>query len=260
MRVSKREIHDQRLRDESLSDALCQVRESGYVILEQTMSMDWVETMRKAWDPHIEGEPADLLSMPFLDPLAIENPWAMQILDVMLGADFWAKLPYHCNSTAPNWPDTQVIHRDQAHLFPELPMPLPPHMFVVNIPLVDFIDDNGSTELWPGTHLVTDHEESYRPEDGGQTGRLEKRAASMHSVRTNMPAGSTVVRDMRVWHRAVPNRTAQRRTMLSLVYHRFFPTLGYQFKAAEPLPTRVTDGLSERARRIFRFNKEEAHV
>ncbi|NKB68278.1 MAG: hypothetical protein GKR89_14545 [Candidatus Latescibacteria bacterium] len=260
MNISEREIKGRRLDSDTLAEAVRQVREMGFVVLQETMSRQWTETMRQAWDSHIEGDQSgDLLDLPFIDPLAIENPWAVQILEDMLGADFWARLPYHCNSTAPNWPETQHVHRDQAHLFPELSMALPPHMMVVHIPLVDFTQDNGSTEVWPGTHLVTDHRESYRPEDGGRTGRLDERAATLPFMRTNMPAGSTVVRDMRLWHRATPNRTDQRRTMLSLVYHRFFPTLGYQYKAAEPLGSKVMDRLSPRAQRIFRFNKEEAH-
>ena len=260
MRLAQGEIERQRLDDDTLAEALRQVRDAGYVILERTMDRAWCETMRAAWDGHIEGRFAgDLLSMPYIDPLAIENPWAVQILDATLGEDFFAKLPYHCNSTAPDWPDTQVIHRDQLHLFPDLPLALPPHMMVVHIPLVDFTDENGSTELWPGTHLVTDVGAEIDPHDVGRAGGLETRAESLPSVRANMPAGSTLVRDMRVWHRAMPNRTDQRRTMLSLVYHRYFPTLGYQSKAADPLPDEVVERLSERARQIFRFNKREAH-
>ena len=166
--------------------------------------------MREAWDGHLEGQtPGDLLRPPFIDPLAIENPWAVQILDVMLGEDFWAKLPYHCNSTEPNWPETQVIHRDQLHLFPDLPIAMPPHMMVVNIPLVDFTEENGSTEVWPGSHLITDHEAVIDPADVGRAGGLEERAVPLPSMRTNMPAGSTVVRDMRVWHRATPQSHQQ---------------------------------------------------
>ena len=172
-------------------------------------------------------------------------------MDVMLGEDFWAKLPYHCNSTEPNWLETQVVHRDQLHLFPDLPIAMPPHMMVVNIPLVDFTEENGSTEVWPGTHLITDHEAVIDPADVGRAGGLEERALTLPSLRTNMSAGSTVVRDMRVWHRATPNRTNRRRTMMSLVYHRYFPTLGYQYKAADPLPAEIMDQLSARAQRIF---------
>lgn len=260
MKLSQQEIKQQHLNDTNLTEAVRQVRENGFVILEKTMCPAWVEKMRQAWDGHLEGhQPGDLLSMPFLDPLAIENPWGVQIMDIMLGSDFWAKLPYHCNSTAPNHNETQVIHRDQMHLFPQLPLALPTHMLVVHIPLVDFTEANGSTEVWPGTHLLTDHEEVLDPAEGGAAGRLEERAKTVLSIRTNMPAGSTLVRDMRVWHRATPNITKHRRTMLSLVYHRHFPSLGYQYKAAEPLAANIMDGLSTRAQHIFRFNKEEMH-
>ena len=261
MKISAREIDQQYLQDDTLAEAVRQVRESGFVILERTMDGEWVDRMREAWDGHIEDRvPGDLLRMPFIDPLAIENPWAVQIMETMIGEDFWAKLPYHCNSTAPHWPETQVIHRDQLHLFPDLPIAMPPHMMVVHIPLVDFSEENGSTEVWPGTHLVTDHQATIDPADIGRAGGLEARAATMLSQRTNMPAGSTLLRDMRLWHRAMPNRTAQRRTMLSLVYHRHFPSLGYQYKAAEPLAEEIVHGLSKRAQRIYRFNRPEAHA
>ena len=260
MNLSQREIEQQYLDESTLAAAISQVREAGFVILENTMTPAWVATMREAWDGHIEGHtPGALLSMPFIDPLAIANPWGVQIAEAMLGEDFWAKLPYHCNSTPPNWTETQPIHRDQLHLFPDLPIAMPPHMMVIHIPLVDFTEKNGSTEVWPGTHLITDHEANIDPADIGRVGGLEDRAAHMPSLRTNMPAGSTLVRDMRVWHRATPNQTPQRRTMLSLVYHRHFPSLGYQYKAAENLAPEIMDQLGERAQRIYRFNRAEAH-
>ena len=113
--------------------------------------------------------------------------------------------------------------------------------------------------MWPGTHLVTDYAESLHLVDVGGGRRLEERAATMPSVRTNMPAGSTLIRDMRVWHRSMPNRTNHRRTMLSLVYHRHFPTLPYQSKWADTLSSEIMNQLSERAQHIFRFNKESVH-
>ena len=261
MKISPDEIEHRSLDRDTLAEAVRQVRESGFVVLESTMVAEWVNRMREAWDGHIEGRvPGDLLRMPFLDPLAIENPWALQIMEAMIGEDLWARLPYHCNSTAANSPDAQVIHRDQLHLFPDLPIALPPHMLVVHIPLVDFTEANGSTEVWPGTHLITDHEARIDPADIGRVGGLEDRAQTLPSIRTNMPAGSTLVRDMRVWHRAMPNRTEHRRTMLSLVYHRHFPSLGYQSRAAEPLAAGIMDGLSVRAQRIFRFNQPEGRI
>ena len=69
-------------------------------------------------------------------------------------------------------------------------------MMVVHIPLINFTNENGSTEVWPGTHLVTDHAETYRPEDGGITGQLEERGLTMPSRRANMPANSTLIQNI----------------------------------------------------------------
>ena len=45
-----------------------------------------------------------------------------------------------------------------------------------------------------------------RPEDNQLS--LEKRVQSLASVRMLIPAGSLVIRDMRCWHRGMPNKTA----------------------------------------------------
>src|SRR5262250_417992 len=75
----------------------------------------------------------------------------------------------------------------------------------------DFTEENGSTEVWPGTHLIVDD----GPEDGKA---LEGRAAQMASVRTNVPVGSLILRDLRTWHRGMPNDADHPRTMLAIVY------------------------------------------
>ena len=38
-------------------------------------------------------------------------------------------------------------------------------MMIIHIPLVDFTEENGSTEVWPGTHLITDYAESLNLAD-----------------------------------------------------------------------------------------------
>ena len=274
MKISKTEIKNKKLNKNTLVEAVRHVRETGFVVFEKTMTKKWTNKMREAWDGHLENaskgsnpkhqdQNQGLLSMPFLDPLAIENPWGFQVIEEMMGKDFWGRLPYHCNSTPPNWPETQDIHRDQRHLFSEIPISMPPHMMIIHVPLVDFTEENGSTEVWPGTHLVTDHTETVEDKDGNwfdidrQT--FEERSTKMLSMRTNMPAGSTLVRDMRIWHRAMPNKTSKRRTMLSLVYHRHFPSLGYQYKSADILPSKIMNQLSKKSQHIYRFNKEEFH-
>ena len=256
MKITPKEVDQKKLNDENLAEAVRLVQEAGFVVLDRILSQDWTEMVREAWEGHITGEkPADLLDMPFLDPMAIENPWGLQILEQIIGEDLWCWLPYHTNSTPPNWDKTQEVHRDQPHLFWQLPYAIPPHMMIIHIPLVDFTIENGSTEVWPGTHLIVDPA-PIKGKDGKIINRhYEERASALPSIRTNMPAGSVVVRDMRVWHRAMPNRTNKRRTMLSLVYHKYFPSLPFHPIHAKPISQKTYDLLSERARKIFRFNE-----
>ena len=64
----------------------------------------------------------------------------------------------------------QNLHADAKPLFP-LPMsnyPTPAHMVAVNIPLCDFTEENGATEVWLGTHkevrpLYWHGHENYKP-------------------------------------------------------------------------------------------------
>ncbi|MBM3278315.1 MAG: phytanoyl-CoA dioxygenase family protein [Candidatus Handelsmanbacteria bacterium] len=56
---------------------------------------------------------------------------------------------------------------------------------------MNFTADNGTTEVWPGSHLITD-----RPEDRGVP--LEERARELPSERMTAPAGALVVRDLRM--------------------------------------------------------------
>ncbi|MFT5085840.1 MAG: hypothetical protein ACI8PG_000187 [Planctomycetota bacterium] len=55
MQISQREVEAQYLDEDSLVEAVRQVREVGFVVLEKTMSPAWTETMRVAWEDHLEG-------------------------------------------------------------------------------------------------------------------------------------------------------------------------------------------------------------
>jgi hypothetical protein len=264
LKITRKERAQKRLTKSHLAEAIRQVQESGYVILESGLSDDWVARMQSAFDaegrrcqPHKDGDQtrggcSAPLRVPFLDPLAVENPWGLQIIESMMGEDIWTIMPYHTNTS---WPGagTQHIHRDTQHLFPGYPVALPPTLMILHIPLIDFTEENGSTELWPGTHLVTDK----TPEDN-EPEQLAKRAARMPSVRTNMPAGSVLVRDMRVWHRGMPNESNDIRTMLSIVYFRQLHRYPGHVTHLEPMTQAAKAMLSERAQRLYRYNPVEA--
>jgi hypothetical protein len=73
----------------------------------------------------------------------------------------------------------------------------------------------------------------------------------MHSESALMPAGSLLIRDMRMWHRGTPNRSNEPRPNMALIYSRFwlresnYPQIG--------IPRETYASLSERAKRLFRF-------
>lgn len=177
---------------------------------------------------------------PFLDAFAIENPLAMQIIGSAMGSEVYINF-YNTNNS---WPGSgiQRIHRDMEHFYHDYPFPLPVAGVVVNVPLVDFTEENGSTEVWPGSHLITDSDPSDRD-------KLEERAALLPPARTNMPAGSIVVRDLRMWHRGMPNQTNQVRSMLAVVYIRNFVISHTKLD----IPRNIWDALPDRSRRLLRF-------
>jgi ectoine hydroxylase-related dioxygenase (phytanoyl-CoA dioxygenase family) len=120
---------------------------------------------------------------------------------------------------------------------------------VVNIPLVDFTLENDATEVWPGSHLIIDR-------DAEETAKAEERAAQLPSVRLQLPAGSLVVRDLRCWHRGMPNRTPTLRTMTAMVYFRRFHHLPDDARAfSAEVPWSAWDQFSERTRQVYRYHR-----
>jgi hypothetical protein len=75
-------------------------------------------------------------------------------------------------------------------------------------------------------------------------------APKMHSETVQMPAGSLLLRDMRMWHRGTPNRSDAARPNLALIYSR--PWLKTHYPPI-PIDKDVYAGLSDRAKHLFRF-------
>ncbi len=266
LRLSDAEITDGRMTEATLGEAVRRVREAGYVALDGAIPTDFVAELREEFDIELlkarDANPeaftkskghygvSPRLEPPFLDPHVIDNPFAMQVMAATMGDRIYAYLPYGCNTS---WPGSGVqhLHRDTGHLFPEVTTPLPMSLCVVNIPLVDFTEENGATEAWPGSHLIVDP-----PETVGTS--LEARAAHLPSVRLTAPVGSIIVRDMRCWHRGMPNRTDTIRTMIALVYFRRFHRMPDGLNVFRPIPDDVRAGLSEASRQMYRFHPEPA--
>ncbi|MCX4162789.1 MULTISPECIES: phytanoyl-CoA dioxygenase family protein [Paraburkholderia] len=85
----------------------------------------------------------------------------------------------------------------------------------LNIPLVDVTNDNGPTEVWPGTHRngEFDTRPYFIPADDARALSVGRRP-----VRLTVPAGTLIVRDHRLLHRGSANLTPDARPMLSIYY------------------------------------------
>ncbi|KAK0923154.1 hypothetical protein LTR91_005422 [Friedmanniomyces endolithicus] len=103
------------------------------------------------------------------------------------------------------------------------PRPLWPFAFAFNIPLCDMSVENGSTELWIGSHKDSNIDQ-HCTFAGGETGLvikpelLEERRQHSPPIQPSTKKGSLIIRDIRLWHAGMPNRTNIPRIMLAFVY------------------------------------------
>lgn len=113
-------------------------------------------------------------------------------------------------------PQSQPVHSDADFDHPSHPFAL-----VINVPLVTMTPENGSTELWLGTHA----DSGLHAQDGmhGEraSGRikphlLEQRRAVRPPCQPVVKKGSIVIRDLRLWHAGKGNYTQEPRVMLAM--------------------------------------------
>ncbi|MER5319537.1 phytanoyl-CoA dioxygenase family protein [Streptosporangium roseum] len=214
----------------SLDDVCGQIADVGYAVLPAFLTpellgrvqLEYAELYRRMREAH-DGKPLETshsgkghfqiqppLNGVFADPEVFANPFVIDCVRSILGAE--ARLAYYNSNISEPGSNFQDIHRDVRLLFgSEISLPTPSFMLVVNILLCDFTEANGSTEIWPGTHVLPDR---------GKGEDLVARSASVASRRLNAPAGSFIVRDARLWHRGTPNESLESRSMISLVYKR----------------------------------------
>lgn len=238
-----------------------EIRTIGCTVVEELIPLDLVAAMRdrfdvlmerkRATEPFNRGANRFQMYLPFEPPFAdervFENPNVLAIVETVFGhpadpaclEDVRSICTYFASDTPLPGSDYQRVHSDTQLLFPEERLSLPAYGIVLNIPLVDVTEENGPMECWPGgTHLWP----------GGSD--MAALAEKLAPVRLTMPAGSALIRDLRMWHRGTPNRSDQSRPNVALVYTRPW----YRFEQQQPVISRQAwERLSERARRMFRW-------
>ncbi|WP_327347369.1 phytanoyl-CoA dioxygenase family protein [Streptomyces europaeiscabiei] len=229
---------------------MTQVRDAGYTVLEGALAADDVEAMRRQYmslfgrlrdsgengriqtshsgTGHYQMQPR--FSGILGDPKAFAHPLALDSMRAILGDEL--RIAYYTSNFSEPGSGHQQVHRDTKLLFgAETDVPTPPFMLVLNVLLHDFTTENGGTEMWPGTHLLSDKNFEQYPHN------LDSRVKALPSLRVNAPAGSIIIRDVRMWHRGMPNVSAEPRAMLSVVYKRKWYQMRYDASLEAPIDT-----------------------
>ncbi|KAH7069074.1 hypothetical protein BKA63DRAFT_569931 [Paraphoma chrysanthemicola] len=115
-------------------------------------------------------------------------------------------------------PASQPTHNDADFDHPSIPFAM-----VVNVPLVTMTPENGSTEVWLGTHngtTIADQEGEHGDRASGRIKKhlLEDRRSIRPPSQPSVKKGSIIIRDLRLWHGGKPNLGNEPRVMLALIH------------------------------------------
>lgn len=230
--ISGDEVQCGRISPDHLADAVLAVKTDGYVILQNVVDLDQIALLRDKMladlpafiarsdapynfnKSNIQHDPPPFSPYLFRDILV--NEIVIAVTYQVLGNG--VKNGYYSGNTALNAGGLrQPAHADVGQLWPNLSAATPAFGLVVNVPLVDVTPENGSTELWPGTHLDT----SIAMQAGDikvDPVQLEAQRAILPPIQPNIPVGSVVIRDIRMWHAGMPNHTPIPRIMIAMIH------------------------------------------
>ena len=224
--VQSKELATGKLSDAHVKQAVDAIRVDGYVILENVISHEHLDILRERMDAdsqilikaekwggagrlkgHLQQGPPPFAPYIFRDVVA--NPYVIQVTKELLGPGLYNNF-YNGNTNSPG-STTQPLHRDGAHLWPDEKVAHPTAEVVVNISPQDTTEENGSVELWPGSHLEVSGKHIEAEEE-------EARREIVPPIRGNAKKGSALIRDMRLWHRGVPNPSDKPRHMIAMIH------------------------------------------
>ena len=181
---------------------------SGYTVLESCVDVKCMEEVQKQliaeyesarplpwrgggkWFGHVEYVPSP--SCPIIQEVA-SNQRIQEVLDRAMGKNYKI-IGLGGNANLPG-STYQPAHMDGVQ---------GTDFLVVNIPLGKVTEQNGSLELWPGTHKenLTVSQFNSKPRQ---------------SARVNSSPGDIAIRYSNVWHRGTPNRSSEVRFMLAIL-------------------------------------------
>lgn len=225
--LTKKETESRRMSPRRLKQAVEAIRRDGYVVIENAVPHEPLDMLREKMDQdsrvlidreqwggagqlkgHLQQGPPPFA--PFVFREIVANPFVIQVNTTLLGEGIFNNF-YNGNTNCPG-SGTQPLHRDGPHLWPGHEPPHPTACVAVNISPHDVTAENGAVELWPGTHLHPFPENAIDEE----TEEAQRKVSP--PVSGCAKKGSVLIRDMRLWHRGVPNRSDRPRHMIASVH------------------------------------------
>lgn len=224
--VQPKELASGKLTDAHVEQAVKAIRVDGYVVLENVIDPEHLDILHERMDAdsqilinadkwggagrlkgHLQQGPPPFAPYIFKDIVA--NPCIVQVTKALLGPGIYNNF-YNGNTNCPG-STTQPLHRDGVHLWSDQEVAHPTAEVVVNVSPQDTCEENGSVELWPGSHLDVSGKRIDEEDE-------EKRREICPPVRGNAKMGSAIIRDMRLWHRGVPNLSDKPRHMIAMIH------------------------------------------
>ncbi|KAF2100735.1 phytanoyl-CoA dioxygenase family protein [Rhizodiscina lignyota] len=236
--VTQQELNDGRLSWPHLELAIRALHRDGLVVLEDVIDHSELDFLNAtmAEDARIlqaagEDGPYNFnkgniqqdppATSQYFNPNIFLNPVVTQVTSSLLGP--LPRLSFFSGNTAlPPTPDappqSQPTHSDADFDFPSIPFAL-----VINVPLVTMTPENGSTEIWLGTHNIADVSVQVGRHGERASGCikkdvLEERRKVRPPSQPVVKKGSVVIRDLRLWHNGRPNLSEEIRVMLALIH------------------------------------------
>ena len=233
IQVTSTEIGRRQLTAEHLAQAVESVRQNGFVILGQvipTPPLDLLfermltdlNTLLNASDQvlpvqfvpgHLQQDAPPLAPYVFAELVA--NPWVIQVTQALLGAG--VKNTYFSGNTNLPGSGAQPVHTDGQQLWVDQPAAHPAAALIINVTPLKVSPENGSIELWPGSHqemVITPDSTSIKV-PAADLARREKVSAP---IRGNTEKGDVLIRDDRLWHRGMPNHSNLPRPMIAMIH------------------------------------------
>jgi ectoine hydroxylase-related dioxygenase (phytanoyl-CoA dioxygenase family) len=235
---SAEELKAKRLGPRNLEKAVRSLHEDGLVVVADVVPHEDLDHLNAKMIQDARTLQARGKSMPFnynvgniqqdppplkeyFHPSIFLNPIASQITTSIMGPK--PKWTFCSGNTALPPVDGTEPQRQPVHADADFAHPTHPFAFVVNVPLIKFTPENGSTEIWLGTHTgdlsglqVQEGAHGERASGRIKQDLLEQRRIVRGPAQPVIEKGSIVIRDLRLWHAGVPNWTNDIRVMLAM--------------------------------------------